>query len=180
MHYAKSWQCRCASLCQQKSWLGTQECRQSRLFSAAGAVLSEARKFWCMFRKDSAELCNSFLSNAFCASCSNLTCRPCEDCILDEVAAKLEWLPRGETILGKPAGQWLRHTLMAIAKKPLRCWRADRNGILLWENAKTRSRPHLLQMFGQDNVNFAVATITFSKSLARMQGQFPGRRDVFC
>ena len=31
------------------------------------------------------------------------------------------------------------------------------NGSFLWENAKTL---HFLQMFGQDNVCFAVATIT--------------------
>ena len=49
--------------------------------------------------------------------------RPWEDCKLEEVAAELEvrlgmvWLPHGETILGKMAGQWLRHTLVAVAKK---------------------------------------------------------------
>ena len=44
------------------------------------------------------------------------------------------------------------------------------------ENAKTL---HFLQMFGQDNVCFAVATITFFLKSARLQAQFPGRRDDF-
>ena len=50
------------------------------------------------------------------------------------------------------------------------------NGSFLWENAKTL---HFLQMFGQDNVCFAVATITFFLKSARLQAQFPGRRDDF-
>ena len=48
---------------------------------------------------------------------------PWEDCKLDEVAETLGirlgmvWIPQGETILGEIAGQWLRHTLMALARK---------------------------------------------------------------
>ena len=49
--------------------------------------------------------------------------RPWEDCNLHEVAEQLGvqwgmvWVPQGETVLGKMAGQWLRHTLMALAQK---------------------------------------------------------------
>lgn len=49
--------------------------------------------------------------------------RPWEDCDLEAVAEKLGvqwgmvWVPQGETVLGKLAGQWLRHTLIALTEK---------------------------------------------------------------
>ena len=64
-----------------------------------------------------------FCSSSFFSFLLLVSHRPWEDCKLDEVAETLGvrlgmvCIPQGETILGKIAGKWLRHTLMALARK---------------------------------------------------------------
>ena len=76
----------------------------------------------------------------------------------------------------------------------LRCWtapdssrtakrssghEADRNGIFCGKIPKLfKSRPHFLQMFGQDNACFAVATTTCFFEIGATEAQFLGRRVV--
>ena len=90
----------------------------AQVIAAARAVLSEAGLHVRMARSTWSSACALLTSEL-----PQYSHRPWEDCKLDEVAETLGvrlgmvWIPQGETILGKIAGQWLRHTLMALARK---------------------------------------------------------------
>ena len=92
--------------------------KEAQVIAAAGAVLSEAGLHVRMARSTWSSACALLTSEL-----PQYSHRPWEDCKLDGVAETLGvrlgmvWIPQGETILGKIAGQWLRHTSMALARK---------------------------------------------------------------